>query len=392
MSDVLGLPVLPAPRMLARDRAEEYAEWFRTLSDATRVQLLAWIAQHPGGASVKDLTATFPVSQSTISHHLAALVATRFLTVTRSGTQSTYRVNPACAGEMPDAVAILTGDCCADDAAGADCCGPAADATTSCCTPPASTESAPDADIRESVRERYAAIAREASASCCTPAALTPDGVFGATLYTADDAQGAPAEALGLSLGCGVPTSAADPQPGETVLDLGCGAGADVLIAAQRVGPTGRAVGVDMTPEMLDLARSQATRAGVTNAEFIQGVLEDLPLPDRSVDVVISNCVVNLAADKERAIAETFRVLVPGGRLAISDVVLTGDLDEETRADVAQWTGCIAGALTADQYRAALRRAGFEGVSVTVSHAVHDAARSATIRATKPVVPAPVHP
>jgi SAM-dependent methyltransferase/DNA-binding transcriptional ArsR family regulator len=391
--------------MLSRDRAEEYAEWFRTLSDATRVQVLAWIAQHPAGLSVKDLTATFPVSQSTISHHLSSLVRAGFLTVTRSGTQALYQSNPACAEEMPDAVAIISGTCCQDDADA--CCQQ--DATASVCCrhdgERAANRDLPvvDVSLRTTVRDRYAALAREATAkrsetagsptsgaaaaNCCGTGMLTPDGVFGATLYGHEDSEGAPAGTLGLSLGCGVPASSADLQPGETVLDLGCGAGTDVLVAAHRVGPAGRAIGVDMTPEMIALSREAAAGAGVSNAEFIEGFLEDLPLPDRSVDVVISNCVVNLAPDKDVVLAEAFRVLVPGGRLAISDVVLVADLDAATAHDVAQWTGCIAGALTADAYRATLRRVGFEGVSVQASHAVHDAARSATIRATKPVTP-----
>jgi arsenite methyltransferase len=153
------------------------------------------------------------------------------------------------------------------------------------------------------------------------------------------------------SLGCGVPTAVADLHPGETVLDLGSGAGADVLISARRVMPGGRAIGLDMTAEMLELARRNAVEAGVTNVEFIEGYLEDIPLPDASVDVVISNCVINLAADKRVVLAEAARVLRPGGRFAVSDVVADAGMDDATRADVAQWTGCIAGALTEAEYR-----------------------------------------
>ena len=174
----------------------------------------------------------------------------------------------------------------------------------------------------------------------------------------------APAAAVAASLGCGVPTAVADLHEGETVLDLGSGAGADVLISARRVGPTGRAIGIDMTDEMLDLARANAAEAGVENVEFIKGYLEELPLPDASVDVVISNCVINLAADKTVVIREAARVLRPGGRLAVSDVIADPDLDDATRADVAAWTGCIAGALTEREFRTALADAGFEDIEI----------------------------
>ena len=374
MTNTADRPVAPA-QMLDRDKAEEYAEWFRTLSDATRVQILAWIAQQPTGTSVKDLTAVFPQSQSTISHHLSALANTCFVTVTRTGTQATYRVNPACADEMPDAVSILTGSCCSD-----------ANAAPAACCSTSSEEALTEPDLREVVQERYAAIAREAAQGCCSPGQLTPTGVFGASLYGADDTEGATAEAVSMSLGCGIPATHADLQPGERVLDLGSGAGADVMIAARQVGPTGSVVGVDMTPEMIDLARTQASEAGLTNVRFELGFLEELPLGDASIDVIISNCVINLTSDKRAALAEAYRVLAPGGRLAISDVVLVGELDDATKADVAQWTGCIAGALPADEYRQILKSLGFGSVSVTPTHSVHEFAQSATIRAVKPVV------
>jgi ubiquinone/menaquinone biosynthesis C-methylase UbiE len=198
--------------------------------------------------------------------------------------------------------------------------------------------------------------------------------VFGAEFYRADTAEGAPEAEVAASLGCGVPTAVADLHPGETVLDLGSGAGADVLISARRVMPGGRAIGLDMTTEMLELARRDATDAGVTNVEFIHGYLEDIPLPDGSVDVVISNCVINLAADKRVVLGEAARVLRPGGRFAVSDVVAdgdmddvvaNGDMDDATRADVAQWSGCIAGALTETEYRSSLADAGFTEVEIT---------------------------
>jgi ubiquinone/menaquinone biosynthesis C-methylase UbiE len=248
-------------------------------------------------------------------------------------------------------------------------------------------------DIRETVRRRYAAAAgksaareyqqgRDAEIECCGPAAAP--AVFGADLYSPDSAEGAPEAAVAASLGCGVPTAVADLSPGEIVLDLGSGAGADVLISARRVSPGGRAIGLDMTTEMVDLARANAAEAGVTNVEFVEGYLEDIPLSDGSVDVVISNCVINLAADKRAVLREAARVLRTGGRFAVSDVIADAGMDDATRADAEQWTGCIAGALTDTEYRAALAAAGFADVDVRETHRVHAHASSAIIRARKP--------
>ena len=206
---------------------------------------------------------------------------------------------------------------------------------------------------------------------------------LGPSSTTRRQAQGATEAAVAASLGCGVPTAVADLHEGETVLDLGSGAGADVLISAQRVGATGQAIGLDMTDEMLDLARANAAEAGVANVEFIKGYMEDIPLPEASVDVVISNCVINLAADKRRVIAEAARVLRPGGRFAVSDVIADPDMDEATRADMQQWTGCIAGALTEDEFRAVLSDCGLTDVEVRPTHRVHEYASSAIIRARK---------
>ena len=228
-------------------------------------------------------------------------------------------------------------------------------------------------DIRETVRERYAAAARR-RARAAAPMRSAPRS-------TAEEAGDVPVAA---SLGCGVPTAVADLHPGETVLDLGSGAGADVLISARRVAPGGRAIGLDMTDEMLALARANAAAAGVENAEFVKGYLEDIPLPDASVDVVISNCVINLAADKRVVLAEAARVLRPGGRFAVSDVIADDGMDEATRADMQQWTGCIAGALTEAEFRAALADAGLVDVEIRPTHRVHEHAGSAIIRARKP--------
>jgi arsenite methyltransferase len=249
-----------------------------------------------------------------------------------------------------------------------------------------------DTDIRERVRERYAAAATAATAAgCCGGSAAeagcgssTADGreVFSAGLYDGE-ADGAPAAAVEASLGCGVPTAVADLHEGETVLDLGSGAGADVFISARRVGPTGKAIGLDMTDEMLELARANAREAGVENVEFVRGYIEEIPLGDASVDVVISNCVINLAADKGRVLAEVARVLRPGGRFAVSDVIADPDMDEATRADMREWTGCIAGALTRAEFEEALANAGLDDIEIRETHRVHEHASSAIVRARK---------
>ena len=264
-----------------------------------------------------------------------------------------------------------------------------------------------DTGIRERVRERYAAaataVANNTSSGCCgsatAEAGCGPGGafgdpdmkltdrdgaeVFGGSLYdTEGDA--APKAAVDASLGCGVPTAVADLHEGETVLDLGSGAGADVLISARRVGETGKAIGLDMTDEMLELARANAREAGVDNVEFVKGYLEDIPLAADSVDVVISNCVINLAADKRQVLGEAARVLRPGGRLAISDVIADPDMDRATREDMEQWTGCVAGALTRGQFEAVLAAEGLVDIEIRETHRVHEHASSAIVRARKP--------
>jgi arsenite methyltransferase len=247
--------------------------------------------------------------------------------------------------------------------------------------------------LREAVRENYAAAARVASrgdAAGCGPGGcgcgqtVLPEEereAFGARLYQAGDRQDLPAGAQLASLGCGNPTAVADLHEGETVLDLGSGGGIDVLLSARRVGPTGKAYGLDMTDEMLELARRNQRQAGVENAEFLRGTIEEVPLPDDSVDVIISNCVINLSADKPRVFREAARVLRPGGRFAVTDVVADPDMDETTRRDMQQFTGCIAGALTEADFRHQLEAAGFGEVEVRETHRVHEHAGSAIIRA-----------
>ncbi|WP_344807122.1 arsenite methyltransferase [Microlunatus ginsengisoli] len=246
-------------------------------------------------------------------------------------------------------------------------------------------------DLLERVRRRYAEAASTvagggAGAACCdrAPAPLESDPSFGSALYAADDRDGLPVAAVAASLGCGNPTAVADLRPGERVLDLGSGGGIDVLLSAKRVGESGFAYGVDMTAEMLGLARANAARAGAHNVEFLQGTIEDIPLPGATVDVVISNCVINLSVDKPKVLREMFRVLVPGGRIGISDVVAEDRLSDEQRAERGSYVGCIAGALSRQEYLDGLAAAGFVAADVRFTHPVADGMHSAIIRATKP--------
>jgi arsenite methyltransferase len=224
-------------------------------------------------------------------------------------------------------------------------------------------------DIKDVVKQRYgqAALRVTGGSSCCgAEAACCGTGVDPITsnLYDKKQTQGVPQEAILASLGCGNPTALAQLQPGETVLDLGSGGGIDVLLSAKRVGPTGKAYGLDMTDEMLALARENQSKSGIANVEFLKGEIEHIPLPDNSVDVVISNCVINLSADKDAVLREAFRVLNPGGRFAVSDVVTKGEMPPEIRERVLLWVGCIAGALEENDYRSKLAAAGFENIEL----------------------------
>jgi SAM-dependent methyltransferase len=247
-------------------------------------------------------------------------------------------------------------------------------------------------EVREVVRARYAAAATSVETAgggegcCSTAAVLTGEEAkaFGAGLYGEGEREELPDTAAMASLGCGNPTAVAELAPGETVLDLGSGGGIDVLLSARRVGPAGKAYGLDMTDEMLALARANQLKAGVENVEWLRGEIEAIPLPAESVDVVISNCVINLSGDKPRVFAEAARVLRPGGRFAVSDVIADEDIDEATRADMAQWAGCISGALTRAEFEQALAAAGLVEVEIVESHRVNGSAGSAIIRARKP--------
>jgi arsenite methyltransferase len=244
---------------------------------------------------------------------------------------------------------------------------------------------APTQDIHDRVRIRYADAARSVDSptpGCCGSEVELEPGLA-ARLYGGDE-QGLPEAATLASLGCGNPTAVADLKPGERVLDLGSGGGIDVLLSAKRVGPTGFAYGLDMTDEMLALARRNATQAGASNVEFVKGQIEDVPLPDDAVNVVISNCVVNLSPDKARVLAEARRVLAPGGRLGITDIVADEGLTADERAERGSWAGCIAGALTVSEYEALLAGAGFVDVQVQRTHEVVEGMSSAIIKAAVP--------
>lgn len=247
-----------------------------------------------------------------------------------------------------------------------------------------------ESDIREKVRERYADAARSAesdcrSTDCCgpeTPAAFDT-GDFGTWLYKKEQLDGIPDGAALAALGCGNPTAVADLHLGETVLDLGSGAGIDVLLSAKRVGPSGFAYGIDMTDEMLDLARKHQSEAGATNVEFRKGVIEEIPIDDAAVDVIISNCVINLSSDKTAVFAEMYRILKPGGRIGVADVVAENSLSEAGRLERGTWVGCVAGALSFSEYESGLRAAGFDDISIEATHSVTDQMHSAIIKATK---------
>src|SRR5438128_2561581 len=224
-------------------------------------------------------------------------------------------------------------------------------------------------DIQQAVREKYGAIASavaktSTNAGCCGPSPCGCGDPITSNLYSDAETSGLPADAVTASLGCGNPTALIQLEPGQTVLDLGSGGGIDVLLSAKRVGPTGKAYGLDMTDEMLALARENQRKAGAANVEFLKGTIESIPLPDNSVDVVISNCVINLASDKNAVLCEAFRVLKPGGRFAVSDVVIRGEMPPEIRRSLELWAGCVAGALQDEEYIAGLNAAGFIDVEV----------------------------
>jgi SAM-dependent methyltransferase len=220
-------------------------------------------------------------------------------------------------------------------------------------------------NVQDAVKEKYGAIARDAGKTgCCGPSACGCGDPITSNLYSDDEKAALPREAVAVSLGCGNPTALVDLQPGQTVLDLGSGGGIDVLLSAKRVGPSGKAYGLDMTDDMLALARENQRKAGAANVEFLKGTIEAIPLPDASVDVIISNCVINLSTDKDAVLREAFRVLRPGGRFAVSDVVVQGDVPAAVKRSMELWVGCVAGALQDTEFEAKLRAAGFTDVQI----------------------------
>jgi arsenite methyltransferase len=242
-----------------------------------------------------------------------------------------------------------------------------------------------DNELQQAIQERYGAIARAVGATgCCGDTCGCDDEVSG-HLYSETERSELPAEAVAASLGCGNPTALIQLEAGQTVLDLGSGGGIDVLLTARRVGPTGKVYGLDMTDDMLALARENQRKAGATNVEFLKGAIEAIPLPDQSVDVIISNCVINLSSDKDKVLREAFRVLRPGGQLAVSDVVSRGPVPDDVRQSIDCWVGCMAGALDQDDYAAKLRAAGFADVSIEPWRVYADGTfAGAFIRARKP--------
>ena len=264
-----------------------------------------------------------------------------------------------------------------------------------------------DATLKDAVREKYGQAALRVGSSCCGENSVACNDPITSNLYSDGETGDLPESAVLASLGCGNPAALAELKPGETVLDLGSGGGIDVLLSARRVGPTGKAYGLDMTDEMLALARENQRKAGADNVEFLKGEIEAIPLPDNSVDVIISNCVINLSGDKDRVLREAFRVLKPGGRFAVCDVVTRGEVPAEIREKVLLWVGCIAGALEEDEYRTKLKAAGFEAIGIeptrvyrvedareflsgkgldvnTIAESVDGKFMSAFVRATKP--------
>ena len=250
-------------------------------------------------------------------------------------------------------------------------------------------------DIQQAVRDRYGAIASSVTGvgngGCCAPAPCACGDPISSNLYSDAETRGLPADAVTASLGCGNPTALLALEPGQTVLDLGSGGGIDVLLSARRVGPTGKVYGLDMTDEMLALARDNQKKAGATNVEFLKGTIEAIPLPNNSVDVIISNCVINLSPDKDAVLREAFRVLKPGGRFAVSDVVVRGEMPDDIRRDTELWAGCIAGALEETEYAAKLQAAGFAEINVEpwrvydrIAPQVDGHFASAFVRARKP--------
>jgi arsenite methyltransferase len=380
---------LAGPKISPQDAAAT-ATLFKALSDPTRVRIVNLLSNNTEPVCLCEINDHFDLGQPTMSHHLKKLAAAGLLTRQQRGTWAYFSINRDAFRRLADVTTPREAEMSAGQIAA---------------TEEITTEEI--GDIREHVRERYAEAARvvtqgtrsaedragccgESQGGCCGEPSTTCCGdtnSFGSELYEISDRRSLPEAAVLASLGCGNPTAVAELKPGETVLDLGSGGGIDVLLSARRVGPTGKAYGLDMTDEMLALALENKANAGIDNAEFLKGYIEAIPLPANMVDVVISNCVVNLAADKQRVFTETFRVLRPGGRIGISDVVSSNELSPSQRAEKGSYVGCIAGALSFSEYEAGLEGAGFENISITPTHEVAEGMHSAIVRGNKPGAP-----
>jgi DNA-binding transcriptional ArsR family regulator/SAM-dependent methyltransferase len=349
-----------AASTLSDTEAVATAEVFKALADPARVRIVNVLATSAEPVCVCHLIEPLGLSQPTVSHHLKRLMDAGLLEREQRGRWAYFALRPDAVAKLASVVEMR-----------------------------ASEPVPPAEDLREQVRQRYAASARIVSGSpgacgtgeCC--AAEAEEGKFGEALYEADQRGELPDAAVLASLGCGNPTAVADLHEGETVLDLGSGGGIDVILSARRVGSTGVAYGLDMTDEMLELARRNAREAGVANAHFLKGLIEQIPLPADSVDVVISNCVINLSTDKPAVLAEIGRVVRAGGRLGISDVVAEDHLSAEQRAQRGGHVGCIAGALSRREYEMGLEAAGFENVTVEFTHEVADGMHGAIVKAVR---------
>lgn len=346
-------------------RVAHYSQMFGAMGAEARLRIVQLLlTAHPNGLIAGDIQHELRIPASTLSHHLDKLKSKDLVRVRRDGTYLWYTANVSALEEI---MTFLYSECCTRGHSS----NPAAlMAGEKAHSENRGEEKMNTETIKDAVKKRYAEAALQvnagSSASCCGPATAKDccSDPITSGLYAESETGQVPQEAVLASLGCGNPTALAKLNPGETVLDLGSGGGIDVLLSAKRVGPAGKAYGLDMTDEMLALARENQRKAGVENAEFLKGEIEQIPLPDGSVDVVISNCVINLAADKDRVLGEAFRVLKPGGRFAVSDVVVRGDVPPDVRRNLELWAGCVAGALEESEYRAKLAAAGFEDISI----------------------------
>jgi len=368
------------------------AQLFKALSDENRLRVLSIIAKEEQCACV--LLEQLEITQPTLSHHMKILEEADVVSTRREGKWAYYTLKVETIKAASDALTSL-GD------------GAPGSSSSCCCGSKGEELTEEQQDLLTQVKERYVRAAKMVTgaqtASCCGPqksgtasccgsqgggavTAFAASDSLGASLYqheSSEEIKALPEDALLASLGCGNPTAVADLHEGETVLDLGSGGGIDVLLSAVRVGESGFAYGLDMTDEMLALARKNAAEAGAKNVEFLKGRIEEVPLPDKSIDVVISNCVINLSVDKPAVFKEMARVLKDGGRIGVSDVVATNGLTKEERAAKGDYTGCIAGALSFEEYEAGLSAAGFSNIEITTTHEVVDGMFASIIKAHK---------